>query len=61
MIESLNKHIPDDVKEWILGAWSHVKSEFVKMYGTNPYRINTEYAYEFSFKMFESRDSIKSG
>ncbi len=36
VIESLNKHIPDDVKTWVLSAWPLVKKEFIKMYGTNP-------------------------
>ena len=56
VIESLNKHIPDDVKNWVLSAWPLVKKEFIKMYGTNPYRINTEYAYDFITEMHESHD-----
>ena len=56
VIESLNKHIPDDVKEWVLTAWPLVKKEFISMYGTNPYRVNTEHAYDFIMKMHAVRD-----
>jgi len=60
VIESLNKHLPDDVKEWVLTAWPLVKKEFISMYGTNPYRINTEYTYDFLMKMHELRDTSKN-
>lgn len=41
-VESIAKLTPDDGKEWILSHWPKVTKDFVKSFGTNPYRVKVE-------------------
>lgn len=49
-VESITKLLPDDSKEWLLAHWPKVTKEFVKTFGTNPFRVRVEDVTEF-FKM----------
>lgn len=46
-VESIAKLTPDDGKEWILSHWPKVAKDFVKSFGTNPYRVKIEDVIEF--------------
>jgi len=46
-VESIAKLTPDDGKEWILSHWPKVSKDFVKSFGTNPYRVKIEDVMEF--------------
>ncbi len=50
-VESLTKLMPDDAKEWILAHWPKVHTEFVKTFGTNPYKVKVRDVTEFFGKM----------
>lgn len=61
LVETVNKEIPDEVKEWLLQAWSKVSSEFVKMFGTNPFRLKAIDAINFFNKVYtESSRALKT-
>lgn len=52
-VESVTKLMPDDGKEWILSHWPNAQKEFVKTFGTNPYRVHVSDVIEFFVKMHE--------
>ena len=39
VVDNVVKRVDDVVKEWVLTVWNMVKTEFVKNFGTNPFRI----------------------
>jgi hypothetical protein len=53
-VESITKLLPDDSKEWILSHWPKVIKEFVKTFGTNPYRVRVEDVAEFFSMMYRT-------
>jgi hypothetical protein len=53
-VESITKLLPDDSKEWILSHWPKVTKEFVKTFGTNPYRVRVEDVAEFFSMMYRT-------
>ena len=58
-VESIAKLTPDDGKEWILSLWPKVSKDFVKSFGTNPYRVKIEDVGEF-FNMMHNVATIGS-
>jgi hypothetical protein len=55
IVESTCKSIDDEIKEWTLASWPAVKTEFIKNFGSNPFRLKSEHVIDFLDKMHHSR------